>query len=349
MTPKKLALLIATAVALVGIAYFSAQRNTLRTPAAHGRKIFPDLDVSQVAAIEIDRPAGDTFALAATDAGWTIASLHGYPADIAKIRANVLKLADLKAGHTATARAMTDPTTVRLMDDAGNVLAELALGEQRLSKPADDMQGFGGYPDGRYVAVGGSDAVFLVDDALSTLDGDAADWADMQIPSPSGSTLQAIEVSSPDTELALVKVDGAWTLTDLGEDEEMETSKTYGLDSALSYLHFNGIADPALTDEALGLATGTVYRAVYADGVTYTARVGGPVASQADRAFRIAASFAPVGTNAAENAAAEMKAADFNAKTARWTYFVSPYTADKFALDRADLAKPKTEPETAVE
>ena len=74
----------------------------------------------------------------------------------------------------------------------------------------------GGYPDGRYVSVGGKDAVYLVDDALASLDGDASDWADMQIPSPSGSTIQAIEISNAGADLALVKTNGAWTATDLG-------------------------------------------------------------------------------------------------------------------------------------
>ncbi|MDD4060152.1 MAG: DUF4340 domain-containing protein [Kiritimatiellae bacterium] len=346
MTSKKLVVLAGAAAVLVGLAYLSGQRNALRTPAAHGRKLFPELDVSKVAAIEIARPSGETLALAAADAGWTIDSLHGYPADLVKIRENVLKLADLKAGHEAPDRAMAGPTTVRLKDAAGQILAELALGEQHLRKPSDDMPGFGGYPDGRYVSVGGKDAVYLVDDALASLDGDASDWADMQIPSPSGSTIQAIEISNAGADLALVKTNGAWTVTDLGADEEMDSGKLYSLDSALSYLRFNGIAAPALTDDALGFATGTVYRAVYADGITYTAHVGAPTTNSQDRAFRIAASFAPTGTNAAENAAAETKVAEFNGKAGKWTYLVAPSTAQKFTLARTDLVKPKAKPET---
>lgn len=345
MTSKKLVILAGAAAALVGLAYLSGQRNAVRTPAAHGKKLFPGLDASQVAAIEIVRPSGETLALAAADAGWTIAALHGYPADLVKIRENVLKLVDLKAGHEAPGRAMTDPTTVRLKDVAGKVLAELALGEQHLRKPSDDMPGFGGYPDGRYVSVGGKGAVYLVDDALASLDGDAGDWADLQIPAPAGSSLQAVEVLHAGAELALVKTNGAWTATDLGAEEEMDAGKTYGLDSALSYLRFNGIADPALTDDALGLATGTVYRAVYADGTTYTAHVGAATTNSQDRALRIAASFAPVGTNAADNAAIEAKVAEFNGKTGKWTYLVAPSTAQKLTLSRADLVKPKARPE----
>ncbi len=344
MTSKKLAMLAGAAVVLVGLAFLSGQRNAVKTPAAHGKKLFPQLDVSQVATIEITKPSGDTLTLTSSDAGWTVSALHGYPADLVKIRENVLKLAELKAGQEAPGRSMANPTTIRLKDAAGKTLAELALGDQYMRKSGD--MGFGSYPDGRYVTVEGRNAVYLVDDTLTSLDGDVTDWVDMQIPSPSGSTIQAIEISNAGADLALVKTNGAWTVTDLGADEEMDSGKLYSLDSALSYLRFNGIAAPALTDDALGFATGTVYRAVYADGITYTAHVGAPTTNSQDRAFRIAASFAPTGTNAAENAVAETKVAEFNGKAGKWTYLVAPSTAQKFTLARTDLVKPKTKPET---
>lgn len=337
-------MLAGAAVVLVGLAFLSGQRNAVKTPAAHGKKLFPQLDVSQVATIEITKPSGDTLTLTSSDAGWTVSALHGYPADLVKIRENVLKLAELKAGQEAPGRSMANPTTIRLKDAAGKTLAELALGDQYMRKSGD--MGFGSYPDGRYVTVEGRNAVYLVDDTLTSLDGDVTDWVDMQIPSPSGSTIQAIEISNAGADLALVKTNGAWTVTDLGADEEMDSGKLYSLDSALSYLRFNGIAAPALTDDALGFATGTVYRAVYADGITYTAHVGAPTTNSQDRAFRIAASFAPTGTNAAENAVAETKVAEFNGKAGKWTYLVAPSTAQKFTLARTDLVKPKTKPET---
>ncbi|NLE42087.1 MAG: DUF4340 domain-containing protein [Lentisphaerae bacterium] len=345
MTSKKLAMLAGAAVVLVGLAFLSGQRNAVKTPAAHGKKLFPQLDVSQVATIEITKPSGDTLTLTSSDAGWTVSALHGYPADLVKIRENVLKLAELKAGQEAPGRSMANPTTIRLKDAAGKTLAELALGDQYMRK-SDDM-GFGSYPDGRYVTVEGRNAVYLVDDTLTSLDGDVTDWVDMQIPSPSGSTIRAVEISNAGEEIALVKTNGTWKLVDLGPDEAMETSKTYSLDTALSYLRFNGIADPALTDDALGLSTGAVYRAVYADGITYTARISGSTTNSSDRAFRIAASFTPTGTNVAENVSAEAKVNEFNAKTSRWTYLIASYNADKFMLTRSSLAKPKSKDEDA--
>ena len=348
MTSKKLVILAGAAAVVVGLAYLSGQRNAVRTPGALGAKLFPKLDVSQVAAIEIARPEGQPFALAATDAGWTVDALHGFPADLAKLRENILKLADLKAGHEARGRKLDGAAAVRLKDASGAVLAELVLGEQHMRKPADDMGGYGGYPDGRYVSADGGATVYLVDDPLAFLDGEAASWADAQIPAPSGS-IQAVEVSHAGSDLALVKTNGVWTATDLGAEEEIDANKAYNLDSALSYLRFSGIADPVLTDDALGLATGTVYRAVCHDGITYTAHIGAATTNSQDRAFRIAASFAPTGTNAAENAAAEAKVAEFNAKTGKWTYLLAPYAADKFMLKRADLVKPKSKPEANAE
>ncbi len=45
----------------------------------------------------------------------------------------------------------------------------------------------------------------------------------------------------------------------LAANEELDTSKTYGLDSALSYLDFAAVVDPNWSEAAFGFATGYVY------------------------------------------------------------------------------------------
>ena len=70
MTSKKLVVLAGAAAVLVGLAYLSGQRNAVRTPAAHGRKLFPELDVSKVAAIEIARPAKQAKTVAMLQDAW---------------------------------------------------------------------------------------------------------------------------------------------------------------------------------------------------------------------------------------------------------------------------------------
>ena len=140
----------------------------------------------------------------------------------------------------------------------------------------------------------------------------------------------------------LTRKDGSWTLAGLGPKEELDTSKTYSLDSALSYLDFTGVADPKKTDAELGFATGAVYTVTLKNGQSYTAKVGDKTGS--DRWVKLSASFKAVGTNATENATLEKAVKDFNEKTGKWAFSISSYSADNMSKTRKDLVKAKEEP-----
>ena len=74
----------------------------------------------------------------------------------------------------------------------------------------------------------------------------------------------------------------------------------------------------------------------------HTAKIG--AASGSDRYFKVSAAFAPVGTNATENATLEKAVKDFNANAGKWTYLISSYSADSMSKSRKDLVKAKEEP-----
>ena len=332
MTSKNLVILSAVAVVLGGVAYWTTAGKKMKTPSVVGKKILPAFAVSDVARVEIG--GAKKVALAATDAGWTVETLYGYPADVAKIRENLLKLQDLKVGQLATGKAITSPTVVALKDAKGAALASVALGDTHMAKPKGQMAQFGGggYPDGRYVLFDGKTPV-LVKDALEAFDGDPKKWIDTRICAVTASDVAAVTYAKGKETVKLTRKDGKWDLAGLGPKEELDTSKTYSLDSALSYLDLTGVADPKLTEAELGFATGAVY----------TAKTGG-TATGSDRWLKVSAAFTPVGTNATENAKLEQAAKDFNAKAGKWTYSVSSYSADNFAKARKDLVKAKEEP-----
>ena len=211
-----------------------------------------------------------------------------------------------------------------------------------MSKPRGQAAQFGGggYPDGRYVKFG--DGVVLVKDALDAFDGDPKKWCESRICSVSSSDVKDVSYTKDGKTVKLSRKDSTWTLEGLGEKDELDTSKTYSLDSALSYLDFNGVADPKKPEAEFGFATGSVYTVSLKNGQSYTANVGGTLGS--DRYFKVAAAFSPVGTNATENAALEKAVKDFNAKTGKWTYLISSYSADSMSKSRDDLVKAKEEP-----
>lgn len=346
MTTKNLVVLTAVAAVLGGAAYFTSSGRRMKTPSLTGKKVLPGLDISKIARVEVK--GAKALSLAATDAGWVVESMHGYPADVTKLRENLLKLEGLKVGQVANGKAVEKPTTVELKDAGGKTLAALPMGDTHMAKPKGQMAQFGGggYPDGRYVSFEGK--TVLVKETLSAFDGDPKQWVETRVASVTAGDVAAVTYAEGKETLKLTRKDSAWALEGLGEKEELDTTKTYSLDSALSYLDFTGVADPKLTEAELGFATGAVYTATLKNGQTYTAKVGG-TAEGTDRWLKLSASFAPAGTNAAENAKLEQAVKDFNAKAGKWTYSVSSYAAGNFMKKRADLVKAKPEPEKKAE
>ena len=340
MTTKNLVVLGAAAVVLGGVAWYCNSGRTVRAPSIVGEKILPSFDVSDVASIEIG--GAKKVKLVAGDKGWSLQSLYGYPADVTKIRENLLKLTELKVGQVANGKKLASPATVDIQNAAGKSLAALPIGETHTSKPKGQaaMYGGGGYPDGRYVEYKGK--TVLVKDTLDAFDGDPKKWADTRIASVTASDVAKVTFRQGREEVNLTRKDSKWELAGLGPKEELDTSKTYSLDSALSYLDFTDIADPKKSDADLGFTTGCVYSVTLKNGESYTAKVGGKNGS--DRWVRLSATFKAVGTNATENAASEKKVKEFNDKVARWTYAVSSYSADNMSKKRADLVKAKEEP-----
>jgi len=338
MTNKNLAILAAAAAVLGGAAYFCNSGRKIKSSNLNGKPVLPAFDVSEVAKVDV----GGKVTLAATDSGWVIDSLYGYPADVTKIRENLLKLKDLTVGQTARGQKIESGTKVDLKNAKGAVLASVTLGEQHMSKPRGQAAQFGGggYPDGRYVKFG--DGVVLVKDSLDAFDGDPKKWCESRICSVPSADVKAVSYTKDGKTVKLTRKDSTWSLEGLGAKEELDTSKTYSLDSALSYLDFNNVADPKKPEAEFGFATGSVYAVSLKNGQSYTAKIGN--ASGADRYFKVSAAFAPVGTNATENATLEKAVKDFNAKVGKWTYLISSYSADSMSKSRKDLVKAKEEP-----
>lgn len=318
MTKKNLMVLGGVAAVLAAAAYFVDSGSKPSASRLNGKAILPSLNVADVARVEI----GGKLALAAGDNGWTVESLYGYPADTDKIRENLFKLAELKVGQVARGRNLGETTEVVLKNVDGKELAKLPLGDKHMGKPTGQMAmyGGGGYPDGRYVGFDGQ--TVLVKDALDAFDGDAKKWCNPRIADYSSSNVEAVTFKGPEGVVELTKgTNSTWTLKGLSAKEELDSSKTYSLDSALSYLDFESVADPKLTEAELGFATGFVYTVVMKDGtnrVTHVAKVGNAVKDSSSRYFRL--------------------------DDGKWTYTISSYAAEKMMKTRKDLVKAKEEP-----
>ena len=305
MNNKSLIGLAVVAVVLGGAAYFLNSGSKGSAPRLNGKAIASGLKVADVARIEI----GGKLTLVAGDKGWSAETLNGYPADREKIAENLLKLGELKVGQVVRGKTLDNPTPVVLRDAAGRELVNLPLGEKHAK-----------WGHGRYAAFAGE--TVLVSDTLDAFDGDAKSWCNTRIASIPSADVLAVSYAHGKELVELEKgTNSTWTLKGLTEKEELDTSKTYSLDSALAYLNFNSIADPKLTEAELGFATGYVYTVTYKEGsnaVTRVATVGNKVKGSSDRYFRM--------------------------DNASWIYTISGYSAENMMKSRRDLVKAKPEP-----
>ena len=304
MKNKNLIVLAVVAVVLGCAAYFVGSGSRPASAKLNGKSILPGLSVADITRVEI----GTNLVLSASAEGWKVETMHGYPADRDKIRDNLLKLAELKVGQVARGRKLGDETDVSFKDAFGKELASLKLGDRHSKK------------NGRYVAFAGE--TVLVNDSLDAFDGEAKRWCNTRIASISSSDVTAVKFSHAGETVELEKgTNSTWTLKGLGPKEELDTSKTYSLDSALSYLDFNSVADPKLTEADLGFSTGYVYTVTVKNGesntVTRTATVGNKVNGGSDRYFKL--------------------------DDGKWVFAISSYSAESMMKTRKDLVKEKKE------
>ena len=76
MTTKQLAILLGAAAVLGGAALCLSSGSKPSGAKLNGKAIFPKLDISQVARVEL----GDKLKLASGEKGWTVETYHNYPA-----------------------------------------------------------------------------------------------------------------------------------------------------------------------------------------------------------------------------------------------------------------------------
>ena len=163
MTTKNLIVLGVAAVAVGAAAYLTGGGRT-KAPALAGKKIVQEFKIQDVASVEI----GDKVRLAATDAGWTVASMQDYPADAKKIADSLMSLQDLKVGQVARGRDLGKKTVVAVKDAAGKTLASVTLGDRHEK-----------WGHGRYADMNGT--TVLVADSLDAFGDDEKRWCSTKI------------------------------------------------------------------------------------------------------------------------------------------------------------------------
>lgn len=342
MKSKQLVLLLIAALVLIGLANWSARRRQSPAAALAGAALLPGFDVNAVAAVEI-REKNQTLRLARDGEVWCVTNAHNYPADFQRLAQRLIALRDVKIGQVQRGMAIKDEdaTHVKLIDARGQTLAALALGAARQARGDGGNMGYYRPSEGRYLSRGGGE-VFLVKESLDDWTAAAESWLDTQIlgiPPDDIATIEMRAAAGGDP-VVLDRTTGSLKLVGLDEEkEQLDSARASGVDSALNYLRFNQIADPGLPSEALGFATGHIFRVTLKNGDIYNASLG--AVAEGNRYFRVGVESGPPSTNAALRAEAETRVAAANGRLNPWTFLIASYTAENMVRTRDELVSPK--------
>ena len=166
------------ATLLVGVLVVMLPSRTSKESEFEARELFPNLTerVNQLDRVQVSGAGNKPIAtLVRSDAGWSVAELHDYPADWPALRDLLAALAKARLVEAKTSNpeyfSRLGVSDIDAEDSAATLL--------QLGNEEDGMALLVGNPaegrDGQYVRLAGADQAWLIDQQLN-LPGEARDW-----------------------------------------------------------------------------------------------------------------------------------------------------------------------------
>ncbi len=378
MNRKQLTLLIVVGAVLGGLGWVAWQKEQApyrESTQKMGGKLLANFPLNDVEQILIRQPKAELH-LAKKDEVWVVKERGDYPANFSNISDLLRKLWELKIAKpvkTGASRLATlelvppdkgSGTLLEFKDKAGKPINSVLLGAKSMKQSSGDSPyGGGAWPDGRYLMVGSDlQTVALVTETFSSAEAKPEEWLNKdwfkveKIKSISVTTTNATN----NWKLARESESGEWKLADAKPGEQLDTGKSSGVTSALSYPSFNDLATNSSPD-LTGLNKALVARIETFDGFGYTAKLGSKTGED-NYYFQIAVTgdFPKERTTAKDEKPEDKEKLDKEFKEKRqkledklkterafepWTYVVSKWTVDPLLKERKDLlAEKKEEP-----
>jgi hypothetical protein len=371
-----LLLFLLVVLGIAGLMVYNRQNDVGKTgDPAIGQKLLGSLPVNDVAQIAIKQSTNE-LNLVKKDNLWRVHERSDYPANYSEISDFLIKAQDLKivqsekVGASQLSRLNLVPgqgtnaaLVVDLKDQNGKNLQTLLLGKKHLQKsknpsPFGDM-GDQGWPDGRYVKVGtGSDTVALISDALTSIEPKPDQWLNKDFFKVE--KVRSIAVEGPavtnswkitrDSETA------EWKLADAKPTEQLDTSKTSSVGTALNSPSFTDVVTSTNAD--LGLDKPTTVSLDTFDDFSYTLKVGRKTNDTYTLAMTVSAKVPTERTPGKDEKPEDKTRLDKEFKDKqkkledklaqemgyeKWVYLVSSWTLDSLLKDRGQLLVEKKE------
>jgi hypothetical protein len=380
MNRKQFVVLIVLVVVLGGAGWWFYNHNSSswssKGGGGIGEKLLGTFDINAVAQISI-KHGNDELTLAKTNDLWRVAQRGNYAANFSEISSLLRKLQDLKVTQSeavgpsqlsrlelAAGQGSNAPTAVVFRDANGKEIKSLLLGKKHMRKSQGAPGGFGdegGWPDGRYVIVGGtSDRVVIVSDALENVAPKAEDWLNKDFFKVEKARSIAVTFANAPTNswrLEREKEGADLKLVEAKPGEELDSTKAAGVANPFSSPSFNDIA-LSVTPEQSGLDKPNVVAIETLDGFNYTIKVGAKTNENYYLTMNVMASFpkdrTPGKDEKPEDKAKLDKEFTDNQKKLEeklagekafeaWTFLVPTWQVDPIVKERAQLLSEKKE------
>jgi hypothetical protein len=354
-----------------------------------GKKLLGDFPINDVAHVEF-KQGTNALNLAKKDGTWCVRERSNYPANYPQITELLIKLGDLKivqsdsVGQSQLARMNLVPgaTTnsallVDFKDKDDKPIRSLLLGKKHMRKSnrpnpmmgdMDDEES-GGYPDGRYVKVGGdSKDVIVISDPLANVDPKPDQWLNKDFFKVEKIRSVAVNfpVATNSWKISRETETGEWKLADAKPAEQLDNAKASGAGSSLASPSFNDVS--SAKPEELGLDKPTTVTLETFDNFTYTLKVGQKTNDNLPLVISVAADLPKERTPGKDEKPEDKDKLDKEFKEnhkkleekltqekpfEKWTYLVSNYTLDSLLKERSQLMiekkeEPKKDDKTAA-
>ena len=340
-----------------------------------GQNLLSGLPINDVAHLVIKENTNE-LNLARKDGLWRVRERGDYPANFQQISEFLIKAKDLKVAQSemigksqlpkvglAPGQGTNLPTIVEFKDQSDKVLRSLLLGKKHMKKserpsPMGEM-GDEGWPDGRWVKVGDSETVAVINDALTSIEPKPEQWLNKDFihVEKVRSLAVAAQNATNSWKLSRETEAGEWKLADAKTGEQLDSAKTSSLGTALGSPSFADVVVGA-KPENFGLDKPVTVTVETFDNFTYTLKVGQKTNENYPLTLTVAAQLpkerAPGKDEKAEDKAkldkefkdSQKKLEDKLAleKTYEpWTFLLNSWTLDSVVKDRGQLLVEKKE------
>ncbi|MDI9400837.1 MAG: DUF4340 domain-containing protein [Limisphaerales bacterium] len=296
-------LIVAAAVAIAITASLMKKDSASWQTAEVGGLLFEDLPVNDVEQIHITQ-GSENLTLNKQNDIWVVKERYNYPASFQDISQLVIRLSETKplrvieAGQSQLGRLSLLPpqedqgggTLLEMKGAKDKLLLSLLLGKpyvRQSEAQKNPMMGmYGDMPEGRYVLLGNTPPVYLIDEPFESVEPNPTAWLNkdfFKVERLSSVSVQFMGESAPDWEFSRETISSDFELKGALPTENADASKTRSLSSVFSYASFNDVlplsTDPDIT--RLNLPTIVVIKTF--DGFTYTIHIGKLTADESER------------------------------------------------------------------